>query len=171
MKNSRVRRWLAAALTGSVFALILVVGAGPVAADGLVTVVPGQDPQSPVQVVTSPGYVQSGAAAVPGSATSINGTPLVYNNGTVVVGVNQGVYYPGYTGFVGYAGYYAPGYSCGGGVCGYTAAGPIVGYDGNGSTLVYDVRGGSVDAYTTDASGRVCEADSFGHCQKNSNVP
>jgi len=164
MKISRVRRWFATGVTGALFGLMLAVSAGPVAADGLVTVVPGQDPNAPIQVVTSPGYVQTGAAAIPGAATTVNGTVLV--NGQYYYVNPGGQYVPYYPG----AGYFLPGVGCGGGLCGYTAAGPIVGFDGNGSTLVYDVRGGTVDAYTNDANGRVCEADSHGNCEKNSNV-
>ncbi len=43
MRNSRVRRWFAAGITGTLFAIIMLALASPVAADGgtLVTRIPG----------------------------------------------------------------------------------------------------------------------------------
>ena len=182
------RRWFAAGMTGALFTLVMALGAGPVAAvspggQPLVQPYPGQDQQSPIQVVSSPGYVQTGTQANP-----INGQVI---NGQTVVTTNGGYVYPGYPGYPGGVAYgpggvvygpggvvygpggvaygpggvaYGPGV-CYGGNCGYTAAGPIVGYDANGSALVYDVRAGTVDPYTTDKNGRICPATSSGACE------
>lgn len=170
--RARVRHLLAAGLTGTLFVLMLALGAGAVSADGLVTVVPGQDPNAPIQYVSSPGFVQNGAAVLPGT---------VLGNGQTVYIVN-GQYY--YAGGVPVAGYYGPGYgfygpgfvyngytgNCGFAYCGYTAAGPIVGYDAHGNPIVYDALGGNgtLDTYTTGPNGAVCEADSTGKCVKGS---
>ncbi len=190
MSNTRMRRWLMAGMTGALVALTLVLGAGSVAADttnnantGLVQRFPGQDAQSPIQVVSSPGFVQSGTQANPFTGQVVNSAGQVVqyapaNNGNCAAGCGYygpGYYGPGYGYPVGgyyYGGYgypvngvtYGPG-ACGAGYCGYAAAGPIVGYDAHGNPIVYDVRGGTFDTYTTDKNGRVCEADSQGNCQ------
>jgi hypothetical protein len=166
---------------------MLVVSVGPVAADGLVTTVPGQDPNSPVQVVSSPGFVQSGAAQVPtGINGGLYGSSYFYGGqyyGNVGYPVNGGYYYfngqyydasgnvvsgvP--TGVVPTGAY--PGYSygvCGyAGSCGVTAAGPIVGYSGNGAILVQDASNGDIDPYVVDPkTGKYCSADVYGNADK-----
>lgn len=180
MKSMHMRRWIATGMTGALFALVAALGAGPVAADGngagqpLVQPYPGQDPQSPIQVVSSPGFVQTGTQANPitGQVNVGNGVQVPINGGFVGTGVP---YYPGnvYAGVPYYPGYvypngtyYNPGYiNQNGGTFGYTQAGPIIGYDGNGAALVYDVRGGTVDRYVTGPDGKYCEANSAGQCQ------
>jgi hypothetical protein len=189
--GGRMHRWFGVGLTGALFALMAVVSVGPVAADGLVTTVPGQDPNSPVQVVASPGFVQSGAAQVPNGVNGgLYGSPYSYggyyygNQGYPVGAVpinGQYYYYNGQyynangsviTGVpVGVPGYgYGYGYGglCGyAGSCGVTAAGPIVGYNGNGSILVQDAGNGDVDPYVVDPkTGKYCEADAYGNPEK-----
>lgn len=178
MRENRVRRWFAAGVTGTLFAILMLAVAAPVAADGtLVTPIPGQDAQAPIQVVSSPGFVNNGTATNPITNTTINGQPITFVNGQAVTFVNgqpvtfvngQPVFVNGGQFFFANPGFFVPGATCFGGFCGYTAAGPIVGVDGNGSTLVYDVRGGSVDAYTRGPNGILCEADSTGNCEKGS---
>lgn len=171
-KFTRVRRFFAAGVTG---VLIMLVSAGAVAADGLTTPIPGQDPNAPVQVVTTPGFTQTGTATNPftfnGNGVTTNQTVIV--NGQYFFVDASGQYIPYYANNVGFGNGF--GYGCGvtvycggNGNFGYTAAGPIIGFDQNGNPLVRDIRGGgtSVDAYTRDANGRVCEADSRGDCQK-----
>lgn len=189
MRDNRFSRWFAAGITGTLFAIIMLTMAVPVAADGLVTVIPGQDPNANVIVVSSPGYVNNGTATIPaninngfafctanacypaGTVCTVNGCGIqttgvcnVAGCGVPVCAVN-GCFGPTCTVY-GCVTNTCGIYGCGGGNLGVTAAGPIVGIDGNGNPVVYDVRGGSYDTYTRDANGRVCEADSRGNCQK-----
>ncbi len=168
MKSVQMRRWIATGMTGALFALVAALGAGPVAADGngagqpIVQPYPGQDPQSPIQVVSSPGFVQNGTQANPitGQITTANGVQVPINGGLVGNGIpyNPGFIYQNIA--------FNPGFIYqNSGVYGYTQAGPIVGYDANGAALVYDVRGGTVDRYVTSPDGRYCEANSAGQCQ------
>ena len=187
MRENRVRRWFAAGVTGTLFALIMLAVAAPVSADGgtLVTTIPGQDPQAPIQVVASPGFVSNGTAVNPITNTTLNGQPVTFVNGQPVTFVNgqtitfvngqpvtfvngQPVFVNNGQFFFTNPGFFVPGTFCGGGVCGFTEAGPIVGIDGNGNPIVYDVRGGSLDTYTRAPNGQLCEADSTGNCQKGS---
>jgi hypothetical protein len=168
--RARVRRLLGAGLTGTLFVLMLAFSAGAVSADGnFVTVVPGQDPNAPIQYVASPGFVQNGSAVLPGT---------VLGNGQTVYIVNGQYYYANGTlvsgGYYGPGGFYGPGFiyngnvgNCGLAFCGYTSAGPIVGFDAHGNPIVYDASGsGTFDTYTTGPNGGICEADSAGKCQK-----
>jgi len=195
MRDSRVSRWFAAGITGTLFAIIMLAMAAPVAADGLVTTIPGQDPNAPIQVVSSPGFVNNGTATNPVNGVAIsNGVNYCtngacnenvictqnacYPSGTICTTTGCGVPFGGVCYVNGCVtanpictinGCVTPAYNCtvyGCGTLGVTAAGPIVGVDANGNTIVYDVRGGSYDTYTRDANGRVCEADSRGNCQK-----
>lgn len=193
MKRGRVRRWFGAGLTGAMFVLMLAVSVGPVAAaDPLVVPVPGQDPQSPIQVVTSPqfgtgqlpGTVQTGGVpvntqyyyngqyyytgGVPVGAVPVNGQYFYYNgqyydaNGNPISGVPVGVT-PIVVG--GVPGFYG-GFCNYGGYCGLTAAGPIVGYTNNGTTIVQDARTGDLDTYVIGSNGKYCEADVYGNAMK-----
>lgn len=184
--RSRISRWFVAGITGTLFAIIML---APVAADGLVTVVPGQDANSSIIVVSSPGFVNNGTAAVPANIN--NGFAFCtvnacYPAGTVCTVNDCGIPTTGVCNVAGCGvpvcavnGCFGPTctvngciantcaiYGCGGNL-GVTAAGPIVGVDGNGNPIVYDVRGGSFDTYTRDKNGQVCEADSRGQCQRN----
>ena len=168
MRNSRLSRWFAAGITGTLFAILMLALAAPVAADGLVTRIPGQDPNSNVIVVSSPAYANNGTAAIPPNIN--NGFAFCtanacYPAGTVIqgnVGCTVAGCFP--------AGAVIQGQCAvnGCGTLGYTAAGPIVAVDNNGNPIVYDVRGGTFDTYTTSPNGVVCEADSTGACQKGS---
>jgi hypothetical protein len=188
MRDHRVRRWFAAGIAGTLFAIIMLALAAPVAADGntLVTLLPGQDPNAPIQVVASPGFVNNGTATNPITTNVINAANgnvvctanACYPVGTVCTTVNCG--FPVYGGGCTIYGCVAAGctvngciptvngacsvYGCG--TLGYTAAGPIVGVDNNGNPIVYDVRGGGYDTYTRGPNGLLCEADSSGNCQK-----
>jgi hypothetical protein len=191
--SGRVHRWFGVGLTGALFAIMAVVSVGPVAADGLVTTVPGQDPNSPVQVVSSPGFVQNGTAQVPSGVNGgLYGSPYYYGGayyGNVgypvgAVPVNGGYYYfngqyydangnvvsgvpTGVVPVGAYPGYPYVGYCGYAGSCGVTAAGPIVGYNGNGSILVQDASNGDVDTYVVDPnSGKYCETDASGNPEK-----
>ncbi len=189
MSHSRVRRWLAAGITGALFTALSLVTAGSVAADGQPLVVPVgyNDPQAPIVVVAPPGTVNAGVAYNPITNTGpaagqvINGQPYTVYGGVYAVPVNYGAPYLYYTGgqWIPYNGafpYYGgafPGYGYGYGYgygapvgCGYgcTAAGPIVGVDGNGSVVVYDVRGGTDDIYQVNpATGKYVEVDANGN--------
>lgn len=195
MRGNCVRRWFAAGITGMLFAIIMLALAAPVAADGgtLVTPLPGQDPNAPIQVVSSPGFVNNGTATNPITTNiinsinnGINGNVVCTANACFPVGtvctvngcgipINGGV-----CTFNGCAvsncvvnGCVVPvvNGACsisGCGTLGYTAAGPIVGVDNNGNPIVYDVRGGGFDTYTRGPNGIVCEADSTGNCEKGS---
>ena len=182
MRNSRMSRWFAAGITGTLFALLMLALAAPVAADGLVTRVPGQDPNSNVIVVSSPAYANNGTAAIPANINngfSYCTANACYPPGGVctVAGCGTPIYYGGCT-VNGCAvpncavtACVAPAANCnayGCGTLGYTAAGPIVAVDNNGNPVVYDVRGGTFDTYTTSPNGVVCEADSTGACEKGS---
>jgi hypothetical protein len=192
--SGRVHRWFGVGLTGALFAIMAVVSVGPVAADGLVSPVPGQDPQSPVQVVSSPGFIQNGTAQVPtGINGGLYGSPYYggqyyyYGGPALPPGaywVNaqyyylNGLYYDvngnlvsgvpfGVVPVGAIPGYAYAGYCGIGGACGITAAGPIVGYNGNGQILVQDARTGDVDSYTIDPnSGKYCETDGSGNALK-----
>lgn len=175
--RTRVSRWLAAGVTGALFAMLMLALASPVAADGgtLVTPLPGQDPNAPIQVVASPGFVTTGTATNPITGTTINGQTVAVVNGQPVVIVNgqpitfingQPVFVNNGQFFFTNPGVFVPGAFCGGGFCGFTEAGPIIGIDGNGNPIVYDVRGGGFDVYTRGPNGQICEADSAGNCQK-----
>lgn len=164
--GNRISRWFIAGITGTLFAIIML---APVAADGLVTVIPGQDPNAPIQVVSSPGFVNNQTATIPANIN--NGFAFCtanacYPAGTVCTVNGCGIPTIGVCNVAGCGISVCAVYGCGGGNLGVTAAGPIVGIDGNGNPIVYDVRGGSYDTYTRDANGRVCEADSRGNCQK-----
>ncbi|MGI8856838.1 MAG: hypothetical protein ACR2JW_13895 [Thermomicrobiales bacterium] len=181
MKSGRVHRWFGAGLTGALFALMLAASAGSVAADGLVTPIPGQDPQAPIQYVASPGFFQNGTAQIPpGAATTLNGQAYYYYNGqyyytnpgvptgaTLINGqyyfVN-GQYYDVNGNPITGAPFGQYGGFCGFG-CGVTAAGPIVGATNNGATLVYDPTTGDIDPYVIGANG-FCAADASGHALK-----
>jgi hypothetical protein len=191
--SGRVHRWFGVGLTGALFAIMAVVSVGPVAADGLVTTVPGQDPNSPVQVVSSPGFIQNGTAQVPNGVNGglygqyYYGGQYYYSTPGLPAGaypVNGGYYFfngqyydangnlvSGVPAGVVPVGTY-PGYPYGGycGVsCGVTAAGPIVGYNGNGQILVQDASNGDVDSYVFDPnSGKYCETDGNGNPDKGS---
>jgi hypothetical protein len=188
MRGNRVRRWFAAGITGTLFAIMMLALAAPVAADGgtLVTPLPGQDPNAPIQVVSSPGFVNNGTATNPFTGTTINGQtvavvngqpvtfingqPITFVNGQPVIFINgQPVFVNNGQFFFTNPGVSIPGGVCVGGVCGFTAAGPIVGFDNNGNPIVFDARGGGgFDAYTRGPNGVVCEADSTGNCEKGS---
>lgn len=184
MRDNHVRRWFAAGITGTLFAILMLALAAPVAADGgtLVTQPAGQDGNS-IVYVSSPGFVNNGTAVNPvnGALTCTDATcggtfvcnaGFCYPTGTACTVYGCGI--PNYgvcnvygCGIPYYGGVPTAGcnvYACGS--LGVTAAGPIVGVDGNGNIIVYDVRGGTYDTYTRDASGRLCEADSTGNCQK-----
>ncbi|MGI8689993.1 MAG: hypothetical protein ACR2M3_15555 [Thermomicrobiales bacterium] len=194
MRDSQVRRWFAAGITGTLFAILMLALAAPVAADGsgLVTQPAGQAGNS-IVYVSSPSFVNNGTSVNPiscadpscgvnavctanacypaGTICTLNGCGIP-NNG-VYCNVTYGCGVP-----VNYAGGVPINYGgCAftgcvgqiygnGGTLGYTAAGPIVGVDQNGNPIVYDVRGGSFDTYTRGPNGQVCEADSNGNCQK-----
>lgn len=83
MRNNRLSRWFAAAITGTLFAILMLALTAPVAADGggLVTTLPGQDANSNIIVVSSPGYINNGTAVNPINGTTINGTTI---SGTTV---------------------------------------------------------------------------------------
>lgn len=186
MRNFRMSRWFAAGITGTLFAILMLAMAAPVGAEGLVTRIPGQDPNSNVIVVTSPAYANNGTATIPANinngyayctanacypaGTVIQGNTVCtavacYPAGTVIQGntiCTVAACYPAGTLIQGQCTVY------GCGTLGYTAAGPIVGVDNNGNPIVYDVRGGSFDTYTTGPNGVVCEADSTGACEKGS---
>lgn len=164
MKNTRVRRWFAAGIAGALLSGLTLVTAGSVAADGLTQPVPGQDAQSPVQVVTTPGYTNVGAVSQPINVSA--GVAPVYNYNGVVY--NPGVYNPGYYSGIAYNpnvvygnGYYGN-Y---GGVYGYTAAGPVVGVNSNGVIVVRN--NGNDDTYTIDPkTGKYVASDAYGNPEK-----
>ncbi len=188
MRDNRMRRWFAAGITGTLFAILMLALAAPVAADGtLVTQPPGQGGNS-IVYVSSPGFVNNGTAVNPvngtnactdstcggtfacnagfcypvGTACAVNGCGIPYYGTCAVVGCGVPYY-----GTCTLNGCIAPAYGCDVTTCGnlgYTAAGPIVGVASNGNIIVYDVRGGSYDTYGRDASGRLCETDSTGAC-------
>ncbi|MHB8646604.1 MAG: hypothetical protein ACYDAR_12520 [Thermomicrobiales bacterium] len=140
-------RRFAAGITGMLFAIIMLALAAPVAADGLVTPLGGQDPNSNVVVVASPGFINTGTATFPlPNGGIVCADPTC--GGTVVCNVN-GCFVP----------------TCAVFACnplGYTAAGPIVdqlpngvfvvaGYDGNFYHYTFDP---TTRKYTeTDANG------------------
>ena len=189
MRDSQMRRWFAAGITGTLFVVLMLVLAVPVAADGngLVTQPAGQGGNS-IVYVTSPGFANNGTSVNPiscgdpscgvnavctanacfptGTICTINGCGIPNNGGFCDPNFGCGVpiNFGGCT-FSGCAGQFF-GNVAQGGTLGYTAAGPIVGIDQNGNPIVYDVRGGSLDTYTRAANGQVCEADSRGNCQK-----
>ncbi len=177
MRDSQARRWFATGITGTLFAILMLVLAAPVAADGggLVTQPAGQSGNS-IVYVSSPGFVNTGTAvnpinnggnfcSDPSCGVTINGQTVTFVNGQPVVFVNGQPFFVNNGQFFQNVGGFAPGNFCGGGFCGYTAAGPIVGIDQNGNPIVYDVRGGSLDTYTRGPNGVLCEADSRGNCQ------
>jgi hypothetical protein len=185
-----MRRWFAVGITGTLFAMLMLALAVPVAADGtLVTQPPGQAGNS-VVYVSSPGFVNNGTAVNPvnGNVTCADATcggALVCNGGLcysagAVCAVN-GCAVPNYgvcavvgcgipnNGVCAVNGCVAPAYGCDVTTCGnlgYTAAGPIVGYAPNGDLIVYDVRGGDYETIGRDTNGRYCETDSTGACIK-----
>lgn len=194
MRDSQMHRWFTAGITGTLFAILMLALAAPVAADGgLVTQPAGQDGNS-IVYVTSPGFANNGTAVNPinnGVNNGINGCfdpscGAIPNNGVFCNANGCGTLNNG--------GFCDPNFGCGVpinfggcainggcfgqffgncaaggcGTLGYTAAGPIVGIDQNGNPIVYDVRGGSLDTYTRGPNGQVCEADSRGNCQKGS---
>lgn len=76
MRDSQVRRWFASGITGTLFAILMLALAAPVAADGgLVTQPAGQGGNS-IVYVTSPGFANNGTAVNP------------INNGSVNNGIN-----------------------------------------------------------------------------------
>ena len=189
MKRVGMRRWFGAGLSGAMFVLMLALSVAPVAAaDPLVVPVPGQDPQSPVQVVTSPqfgtgqlpGAVQTGFVPANGQYFyngqfySTGGVPVGVSgqyyfangqyydaNGNLVSGVPTGVT-PIVVGGGGFPGYY--GGFCGYyGNCGLTAAGPIAGVTQNGAVIVRDARTGDFDTYVVCSNGKYHEADIYGN--------
>ncbi len=91
MRDSQVRRWFAAGITGTLFAILMLALAAPVAADGgLVTQPAGQDGNS-IVYVTSPGFANNGTAVNPinnGVANGINGCIDASCGGNVVCTVN-----------------------------------------------------------------------------------
>lgn len=187
MSQSRVRRWLAAGITGALFTVVSLASAASVAADGqpLVQPVGYNNPQSNIVVVAPPGTINAGVAynpytnSGPAANTVINGQPYnVY--GAYAVPVNTGVpylYYTGgqwvpYNGAVPYGGvpYYGYGYGYGYGApggCPYgcTAAGPVVGFTGSGAIVVSDVQGGGIDDYyvVDPKTGKFVESDVNGN--------
>jgi hypothetical protein len=185
MKSGRVHRWFGAGLTGALFAVMLAVSAGSVAAaDPLVVPVPGQDAQSPVQVVASPGFIQNGTAQVPNGVTNLNGQyfyggQFYYANPGYPVGTvpGNGQYYLVNGQYYDMFGNPVSGVPAGvipvtiGGIPNYfygngvTAAGPIAGIGPNGTTVVYDVQGGTYDDYVI-GNGKYCAADSSGNALK-----
>ena len=130
--------------------LVAALGVGSVAADTGACVVGALNSPSNTQCV--PPASSAAAYVTPGG---IYYAPGDYTYPGVVPGYTYpaGTYYQGY----------APAYSAGT-CCLTTQAGPVVGYGPNGSILVYDVRGGTIDAYSQDANGNLCEADSNGNC-------
>ncbi|MDQ2786457.1 MAG: hypothetical protein M3Y58_15815 [Chloroflexota bacterium] len=66
MRNSQMRRWFAAGITGTLFVMLMLALAAPVAADGngLVTQPAGQGGNS-IVYVTSPGFANNGTAVNP----------------------------------------------------------------------------------------------------------
>lgn len=143
-----IRRWLAVMLTGGLLTLVAALGAGAVAADSGGCVVGSLNAPSNTQCV--PPASSAAAYLYPG--------PVYYAPGDAYAAyytypAAAAAYYPQYT----------PAYATGT-CCLTTQAGPIVGYGPKGSVLVYDVQGGTIDAYTRDANGNLCEADVNGNC-------
>ena len=168
MKNIRVGRWFAAGVAGALFSALMLVTAGSVAADGLTQPVPGQDAQSPVQVVTTPGYTNVGAVSQPINAPS-GGVPVYNYNGVVYtpsLGYTPGVVYPGQVYNPATCGTVAcTAYGYYGGTYGYTAAGPVVGVNSNGVIVVQN--GGNDDTYIFDPkTGKYVASDVYGNPEK-----
>jgi hypothetical protein len=185
MSRSRIRRWLAAGITGALFTAVSVLSSGAVGAadpgQPLVVPVGYNNPQSNIVVVAPPGTVNTGVAynpvtnsgpAVNNGQVVINGAPYYwYSPYAVPVNLNAGLpYYQWvnaswvpYTGvFPGYYGYgYAGAYNC---PFGCTAAGPVIGFT-DGAVVVSDVRGGGIpDYYTVDPkTGKFVESDVYGN--------
>ncbi|MCA1667724.1 MAG: hypothetical protein LC793_10110 [Thermomicrobia bacterium] len=177
MRVSRISRWFAAGIAGTLFAILMLALAAPVAADSLVTTIPGQDPSSNVIVVASPGFIANGLAANPANIFVNNGVPFCtavacFPPGTVCTDAGCTVPFFGGCPATGCAtpictaqGCFLPTctiYGCS--ILGYTAAGPIVGFDGSGHAIVYDVRGGTYDTYTIGSDGKYCEIDGGETC-------
>ncbi len=100
MRVSQARRWFATSITGTLFAILMLVLAVPVAADGggLVTQPAGQSGNS-IVYVSSPGFVNTGTAVNPinnggnfctdpSCGVTINGQTVTFVNGQPVVFVN-----------------------------------------------------------------------------------
>jgi len=92
MRNSQMRRWFAAGITGTLFVVLMLALAAPVAADGngLVTQPAGQGGNS-IVYVTSPGFANNGTAVNPinnGVNNGINGCIDASCGGNVVCTAN-----------------------------------------------------------------------------------
>ena len=183
MRDHRASHWFVVGLTGTLFALLMLALAAPVAADGstLVTTLPGQDPNAPIQVVSSPGFINTGTAVNPadvivnnggafctatacypaGTVCTVNGCTVPFFNGGCTI---NGCVVPNcvVNGVNFCAAPFCTVYGCN--TLGYTAAGPIVAIDANGHTIVYDVRGGTYDTYTQGPNGKYCETDGGNTC-------
>ncbi|GEM_PF-3778626 len=148
MRNNRVGRWFAAGVIGTLFTIIMLALASPVTASGLVTPLAGQDPNSNVIVVSSPGFINNVTAVNPVT----NGANFCTDptcGGTFVCNAN-GCVVP----------------TCATFACnrlGYTATGPIIDQLPNGVLVVagYD---GNIYHYTFDpTTGKYVETDANGN--------
>lgn len=156
MRETHVRRWFAAGITGTLFAILMLALAAPVAADSstLVTPLPGQNPNSNIIVVASPGFINNGTATNPlvngGLSCNVN---ACYPPGTVCTIYGCGIPATG-------VGPTCTVYSCG--TLGYTAAGPIVGQLPNGVLIVAGYDGNTYMYTFNPTTGKYVETDASG---------